>query len=92
VIVGGKRRQMEFRTFAQFVRAGQVPEDALVCGDVLTGGQIVRAAELRTYAILSGRPLPPPRLIPRDPDQPNLDTTLARIGWQTNAPDSHAEW
>jgi hypothetical protein len=82
VELDGAWRQMEFREFTQLVQAGRVLDDALVRGDVLTGGAVVRAAELRTVAILRGRPLPPPRLIPRDPMEPNIDAALARINWQ----------
>jgi hypothetical protein len=76
---------MEFREFTQLVRANRVPDDALVRGEVLTGGEAVPAAELRTFAILRGRPLPPPRVIPRDPTEPNIDTALSRISWQPDA-------
>jgi hypothetical protein len=77
----GESRQMEFWEFARLAREGKVPPDAVVRGDVLTGGESVRAGELRTYAILRGLPLPPPRVIPYDPEEPNLDTTLDRIRW-----------
>lgn len=82
LLLDGAWRQMEFREFAQLVQAGRVSDDALVRGDVLTGGVVARADELRTVAILRGRPLPPPRTIPRDPMEPNIDAALARINWQ----------
>jgi hypothetical protein len=81
VLLNGKVHVLEFREFARLVQDGRIPEDAPVRSDVLTGGELVRAGELRTYAILRGRPAPPPRVIPHDPNGPYLDHTLGRIRW-----------
>jgi hypothetical protein len=81
VIVNGVLREMEFREFAQRVRDGLVPHDAIVRGDVLTAGQAVPASELRTYAILRGHPLPPPREFPCRPEDGLADVALSHIRW-----------
>jgi hypothetical protein len=73
---------MEFREFIDLVRWDRVPPDAPVSGDVLTGGRTVPAGELRTYAILTGRPVPPPRALSREAGEPTLESTLQRIRWE----------
>jgi hypothetical protein len=82
LILNDRPVSMEFSEFMHLVQEGRVPADARVRGDVLTGGETVAAGELRVYAILRGRPLPPPRQFPRDPEQPDLDATLRRIRWE----------
>src|SRR5947209_500056 len=86
LLLRGAIRHIDFHEFTELVRAGRVPEDALLCGDALTGGQTVRAGELRTYALLRGRPPPPPRAFPREPGTPNLTQTLDRIRWEPSVP------
>ena len=61
VEMGGFRQMLEMRDFVRMVRDGLVPPEALVCGELLTGGAFVRAEELRVYAALRGLEPPQPR-------------------------------
>ena len=80
-------RRLEFREFVAGIAAGRIAAEALVCGSELTNDQWLPVRRLRTYAILTGGPLPTtlPGMGSRPPIE--LSRSLSRLEWiDTAAP------
>ena len=72
---------VEFRQFVALIAGGAVPPYARISGEILTNGQPVVAYRLRTYALLTGRLIPPPNAVMDERPPIDISLSLQRMGW-----------